>query len=691
MANNPFGAKPLPAALKAELDARRDVTANQKWFASRSNWVSLKSMCGGAGCDKVYATLQNTYSYIDEQTFGGKRPNPVITNVKVKAMGTIGSTRVATITILAFNEEQLDQISNCFLRSDMSIRVEFGWTVAASTTIAPGPVGSGRSDPDSRVLCAIQKQRESNPCYDGLQGRVGKWRINFNKDGRYWEIAIDIAAPSVPVLSLPVENFKDSCKCETKQEQPDGSSETVEVDTSSFRTTFQTLARKASEGEDVMTYIQRVGPSAKAYSIHLNGAMRDENGNSPGWFDSTTSFVSKLGSLVPFNTEESDEAYITLETFFKCIQKLSLTQEVDSDGSIYCTFDLSRVSQGVSKGKVHSSDPHICLIPGSDAVGGNEASDAIGGAIAGFFFGGVVGAVAGAATAGEGYRGIDKAETCIGPSGVDLGKILVNAIFINKCLVELGKNIKIQDLVDRVLNGINEAVGNLWELAVVDDTDCTSSPSVPGLVVIDLNNTKKEAPYEIKVSSYENGTRLPALVRDISMELQLSSAMQAQALYADVRTEATEDKCDQVRMKDEQKGLVNLAAPKVKTTTTADMCDDKCEKSTASGTKEAQVQEAFQQLRDEITASHKSNLYTKLVQYYEEGAETGQCRSVLLPFEVSLTFDGIGGFSYAQLISVDALPSRYKERYMYQIVAVDHDISYGDWTTTIKAKPRYRS
>ncbi len=687
--SNPFGAKPLPGALKLELDARRDINANKPWFASRSNWVSLTSMC--EGCSKAYKSLGENPAYIDGSTLGGQRPNPIITNVKVKSMGTIGSTRVATITILAFNEDQLNEISKCFLRSNMSVRIEFGWTVAASSTIAPGPVGAGQSTTDTAANCAIYSQTQSNPCYDGLQGRVGKWKIGFNKDGRYWEIQIDIAAPSVPVLNLPAENFKATCKCEVKQQNAEGENEVAKIESSMFRSAIRELIRMGSEGGgDVQTYISRVDPAAKAYAIHLNGAMRDENGNQPGWFDSATSFASKLASYVPFNTEESDETFITLETFFKMIQKLSLTQKAGSDGSIYCTFDLSSVSQGVlpQGGVVHSSDPHICLIPGADTVGGTESGA---GAVAvGLLTLNPFITAAYVSSMNEGYKGIDGAASCVG-EGVDIGKILVNTIFINKCFNELGKNIKIQDLVDKVLSGINESVGNLWELTIVEDTDCAKSPDVPNIVVIDLNNSKQQAPYEVKVTAMEDGRRIPALVRDISMELQLSSAMQAQALYADTRTEATEDKCDQVRFKREQQNGKNLASPEVGGGAPTNMCGPKCEQNTTTTDVLGELKEAFNQLRDEITTSHKSNLYAKLVQYYESGAETGQCKNVLLPFEVSLTFDGIGGFSYAQLITVDALPEKYKSSYMYQIVGVEHDVTYGDWTTTIKSKPRYIS
>lgn len=711
MENNPFNVKEPPAILKTELNARRDVTAANSWFASRSNWVSITSMCGAEGCDKVLASFQSKYGYEDEQLLAGKRPNPVVTSVKVASSGTIGSTRKATINILAFTEAQLNYITECFLRSDMSVRVEFGWSIAAHGSIAPGPIDKNRKLTDSQAICLINQQRESNPCYDGLQGRVGKWRINFNKDGKIWEIQIDLMASSTPVLNLPVQDFRNPCNCEQKQVNDQGETETSKSTTSRFKANLQELIRIASEdigaSEGIQKWIEAVDPKGKAYAIHLNGALRDELGGSPGWFDSGTSFFSKLGSLVPFNTEECEEAYITLETFFKCIQKLSLTQAEDTEGSIYCTFDLSSVSKAAGKGggPVHSSDPHICLIPGGDSQGGDSAGDVAGavalGVLAGFTGIGLIAggtALAAGMQVGEGYKGIDEAESCLAdPDGyVDLGKLLVNVIFIHKCLNELGKNATIQDLVDKVLNGINEAVGNLWELAVVDHSVCDGNIVVPNIVVIDLNTIKPNPqPYEIKITSFEEGGRviLPSLVRDIKMELQLSSAMQAQALYADTRTESTEDKCNQIRLKSDQEKYPNLAAPKPKDPeqgSDTSVCGENCDQETDDENPLDKLNKAYENLRDEISEGNKSTMYTNIIKYYNQAPEEDQCKAFILPFEVGLTFDGIGGFSYGQIVSIDGIPEKY-QGYMYQIIAVEHDVTYGDWTTTLKMVPRPKS
>lgn len=61
-----------------------------------------------------------------------------------------------------------------------------------------------------------------------------------------------------------------------------------------------------------------------------------------------------------------------------------------------------------------------------------------------------------------------------------------------------------------------------------------------------------------------------------------------------------------------------------------------------------------------------------------------------MPFEMSLTFDGIGGFGWGQAITCNLLPSYVKERFVYQITSVEHSVTYGDWTTTVNAKGRYK-
>jgi phage protein D len=44
--------------------------------------------------------------------------------------------------------------------------------------------------------------------------------------------------------------------------------------------------------------------------------------------------------------------------------------------------------------------------------------------------------------------------------------------------------------------------------------------------------------------------------------------------------------------------------------------------------------------------------------------------------------DGIGGFTFGNLLTINSLPNAYKDWY-FQITKVEHKISNADWTTNL--------
>lgn len=661
---NFFGNKAVPDKLKKELDARRDVKTLQEWYASKVTWVHLTSMC--AQCDSSIINLsglKNT-AYEDKDAYGGMRPNPVITGVKVTAQGNLGTTRKASINLIAFTEEQLEKVANCYLVSGMSVRVEFGWSVGAyNDERAPAPISLGRDTPDSKVICAINKQRDNYPMYDGLQGIVGKYDIKYNKEAQYWEITIDMIAASSPVLTLPLRNAASTCICEEKQEDPTtGKEEPVEVERSALDSFIHELVRIGNEdsSSDAAAYTKKaIGLEKAACVLPLNASARNTDGTDvqpPMWRRIASTFFSSVQSP----ELETQETYISLEGVFKAIEKLSFTESDSGKESIYCKFDLSLFGRGTRKKPyLVSADPHVCLFPGGDQPTNNA------------------------------YTGIEDMPSCIlSPDGTDLGKILVNAIFLSSILTRQKNKPSVEDFLSEVLSGINRASGNLWELTVVDTADCSQASSVPVMSVIDVSRKGNDFGEYVVVGKAKNKVQ-PAIIRDISLQLKLTAAMQSRALYASTRTEVTEDPCTDKQFSKDQKDTTNLAAPKAAEPKQVD-CGKKCNPPDKSVSAEEAMLKSLRKAKKELTQAHKDDLYTKLMKYYNQDAQNSQCREMIVPYELSLTFDGIGGFSFGQMVNCDLVPEKVRNRYSYQIIEVSHDLSYGDWTTSIKCVARYK-
>ena len=65
--------------------------------------------------------------------------------------------------------------------------------------------------------------------------------------------------------------------------------------------------------------------------------------------------------------------------------------------------------------------------------------------------------------------------------------------------------------------------------------------------------------------------------------------------------------------------------------------------------------------------------------------ESNQLAAPVIPFDVEFTIDGINGFRYGNILTFDALPTRYKQNAVFSIVQVSHTVGTDNqWTTTIR-------
>ena len=76
----------------------------------------------------------------------------------------------------------------------------------------------------------------------------------------------------------------------------------------------------------------------------------------------------------------------------------------------------------------------------------------------------------------------------------------------------------------------------------------------------------------------------------------------------------------------------------------------------------------------------------------KKGAETpGVVLRVnyMLPLELELQIDGVGGIQYGNAFQSEYLPEKYINNTLFQATEVNHSIDLGGWSTTLKGKMRY--
>lgn len=57
---------------------------------------------------------------------------------------------------------------------------------------------------------------------------------------------------------------------------------------------------------------------------------------------------------------------------------------------------------------------------------------------------------------------------------------------------------------------------------------------------------------------------------------------------------------------------------------------------------------------------------------------------ILFPLQLNFAIDGISGLTWGNKVMIDYLPKRYKEKSLFQITNVKHDISINDWITNVE-------
>lgn len=620
---DPFKLSAVAGAAIAEIEARSKTNARQEWFASRTNWAHVQSMC--SNCTNWVKELS---AFSHEPYTGGSiggRPQPVIESIQVKQQGNLGTTRQATIKMLAFTQYQLDELFNCYCIPQMSIRVQFGWNKGATNTSAPAPYTAVVSD--TEAICELNSKRDGSGVYDGLQGRVSSYNVNFNKDMMAWEVEVTVVAASSAVMSRPVEDMSTACGCKKVVVDPKTKEKKQKETTVSLFKSKLLNAVESSKDDEALGIKM----------VTLNHATRDSAGNESKTIGEMIYTVITLG----FGTNTTEEPFITFAGIEKLLNTHSQSQ---ADGKpLMAEYNSGKYGLISFKSPGYSADPDIVLFPGID----------------------------------QGYDGLHSA-SCKSGDGIDIGKVAFNCIFVLKCLEEIGKDGTVQDFFSALFRGLSDATAGLAELSIIDTAACGSR--VPVLSVIDLQKSSgvtAGTPIDVSPES--------AVLRDLKLTLKLPDAMMSQALYGNIRQNTTTNPCDEKKYKNQ---LPKNAADPESAAAPSESCPpDSCteqKEDAASG----KIEEHYKNLVGDVSSENKESVRTDLVAMYNKGAESDTCANVIMPWEMSMVFDGIGGIGFGQALTSNMLPSAVKSKYVYQVTSVEHSVTYGDWITTVNTKPR---
>jgi hypothetical protein len=646
---SPFGKKSVPGAVREEI-ATRATAQGVVWNAKRFVWVRLSSM--SSACSDTYRVLSSKPETSVNSMYeaGLKRPKPTITGVDVKKQGELGTTKRATVYITAYTDEQLIELQKCYFIPGMTARVQWGWSVSATGKAAPYPVSGIK--PDAEAICEMNTIAESNPHYNGIQGLVGNFSYGLDENG-YWDCSIEITAASEAIGESKVGTYDCDCARSFTAESEDGDSEVVDKRSNLFTFLFDINISAQDENfsafrryeANVAAIAAQVNETPTVLAVNYEGEDRNESGGSEQSFWS-------------FGNFDTTEGYISWSTLEAAINKYC----IPSNGGNYTLGKVA--SQRIeipSDAKLDSSDPRICVIGGSPgltaAIG---AGDVIikGGAIPNTW----------------------------SPNKMYLNDIMLNCIFLMNELksVEQGDN-TIRSFITNVLNKVNDCCGGIWDLEVVSTTEnCADPTKVPTITIIDTKKYEPGAVYELP------SLPIKSALRSFKLDMKMSSAMKSQALYSNgEKQNAKGSACDAVGFRPfglSTGAVKNAAIPRADT---KPPCD--CESSPAKADHGGETKSISQLLEDMYAAvsdGTTSAVRSAIIENVTKDVE--KCKGVMLPFDFSFTLDGIGGFSFGQMVSSTRIPAALREQFEWQITAVEHNVTVQDWTTTVSTVCRYK-
>ena len=676
---NPFSLKQVPSSTRSELIAR----GVRKWNPSlgeAKTWIHVSSMAEGANealVLKDFKTFRDAYN-IDN------RPNIVIRGFKIGAKGEFGTTRQATLDLTIFDDNYFNKFSADYLIPDMSIRVQFGWSVDSDGKPSPSPITG--QDLDSKSIRRMQKLSNSNPTYEGFQGRVLGWDVKLVPDINAWDITLTLVGAADAVAETSVVHVSQECNCkkEITGQTAEGNDEKQEV----IEKTSDLEAALLQVFEDPAN-LNRISslqgaPNLLAEEIAYPGFSRDFDGT-----EDTSGFLWIDADL------DARETFVSWGTVEAMLTRLS-GQEWGSTGKpasyILDSSDVILKTPLQNGSKWFSADPRVCILPGGGLTfeEPTEWTDYLNINIAGFDTGIGVGSLIDSFV-GEGGFPQASGNCFISDQEVRLVDIMISTVHLNKRAKEFSQNPDGAGLVSAIsalLKDINVACGNVWELELLDasiDNEDEDAPTI--LKIIDANDASNAVDtFIIRAAPANSG-----FCRNIQLEFKPTDAMKTQALYGAQRNQtgkgiANNKPCATRFLIFTQDGKKSLGKPAV---------------GDRPKTCETEVCQESNQTEDPVAALQKepvgltiNSARNYLMEQKQKAdldalsAATSYCTSPLLPIQFSATFTGVSGFRWGQVVSCDRLPQEVRNSLIFQVTAVEHTLTVEDWVTTVNTVAR---
>ena len=620
-------------------------------------------------------TVDNNAAYNNRPNSTGIRPMPGITGMTVKSKNTYGTLREAEVKISVWTLEDFDMIEKLYLRPGFSMLLEWGHTMYFKNyaekfetevhTVSPN-LFFGNNVKVDMILNDIDRVRQlTDYNYDGMFGYVKNFSWNFKPTGEYectvniistGEIIESIKATFDPRLRIPNENEFDDKDSEQGKEQRKSVFHYAVAKLSKMGPIFGSTFTNEDLADEAPTLAAKLEP----FTGYYDDIQLDD-----GWFLDT----------------ETPMQWIPLRTFLDIMNKLvapvdNTKSEQDTGSRTYFKFntDLNLSSDLLTFPTHFSIDPTVCVLPFIPDISDWSYRT--------FFFSVVPGKV-------DAIHNNLAPELAEFPTNVL--NILVSVPYLKQKLDEAldteGKfNKSISDIITSIFEGMNDALGGINELSLVYDEEYDGGT----FFVVDRKNTTASGDQ----SEVINISGLGTTVSEVSISSKITNEMSSQiSVAAQGTTQNYSENVDNILKWNS--GIIDRirVTKDVSSKSKETAQEEEDDKSERMGDWMVDVIDFFQNFnsntgytKEELEAAKTCHKEWTVDQANKHRVVQSQPVPGLVPVELSLTLDGIGGLRVAESFKINAgiLPSKYNDKFGYIITGLEHTIDKNNrWTTAV--------
>jgi hypothetical protein len=598
----------------------------------------------------------NNSSYTDSTT-QGIIPMPGITSFQVTSQGTYGTLRAGSFNFSVHSTEEFDILEKLYLRPGFTLLMEWGHStyvnnkgefINTTTYYDEKKFLSKKNELElRRELLDIRSQNSFN--YDFLYGFIKNFTWSFN--GISYECQVDVISKGEVISSIGAL-YSTSTEKELEEKYKG--------------------KEKSSEVETVLTLLKNSAGASSYQEEQLDlGTIQDEvkftflnqlDEKYSDLFLGSDIIVGNFTGNTSYNTSNSFK-FITLRDFLNTINTAGLIKGPDGK-NIVSFFTGTENSPAYTTFPEHAAlDPYVCIIPGKGSEYNYGMATQVSNTVEG-----------------------------------EILSIFVNVDYILGVFNEIKENKEntVFDVVNKILKGIQDNLGEINEFAVHYDEDESVYYIVDRKVIPSENFFDKNedgTPY-----SYIDTVGLGSEVTELKVESKLSGNLTTMiAIAAQANSNDTAD-TEVLNVQKWNLGLIDRhLATKTTGTTEKEPVDTPFKVSEDDKREWAEFVASVSTKENPILISlpqqefiDRKELHTSLTQDFVK--EITESRNInapgIIPFELSFTIKGISGMKIGQAFKINEffLPERYRGRTAFIITGLDHKISNSQWFTDVSTQ-----